>query len=133
MDGLTVQKKGEIRTAEFCILSPICIGVVWDPNPLVQCDLVASSLDGYQVDAPDGEKVSPSFQQELRGPRTDHDRDLTMWLWVLGIALVAVVLYDPLQKRHAILRSFPILGHFRYILESIGPELRQYIVTDNDE
>ena len=56
-----------------------------------------------------------------------------MWLWVLGFVLAAVVLYDLLQKRHAILRSFPIIGHFRYILEAIGPELRQYIVTDNDE
>ena len=56
-----------------------------------------------------------------------------MWLWVLGLAFVTVVIYDLLQKRHAILRSFPIIGHFRYILESIGPELRQYIVTDNDE
>ena len=56
-----------------------------------------------------------------------------MWLWILGLAFVTVVIYDLLQKRHAILRSFPIIGHFRYILESIGPELRQYIVTDNDE
>ncbi len=56
-----------------------------------------------------------------------------MWLWILGLALVTLVLYDLLQKRHAILRSFPIIGHLRYILESIGPELRQYIVTDNDE
>ena len=56
-----------------------------------------------------------------------------MWLWVLGLVFVSVVIYDLLQKRHAILRSFPIIGHFRYILESIGPELRQYIVTDNDE
>ena len=56
-----------------------------------------------------------------------------MWLWVVGLAVVVVVLYDVLQKRHAILRSFPIIGHFRYILEAIGPELRQYIVTDNDE
>ena len=56
-----------------------------------------------------------------------------MWLWVLGLAFVTVLLYDLLQKRHAILRSFPIIGHFRYLLESIGPELRQYIVTDNDE
>jgi glutamate synthase domain-containing protein 2 len=56
-----------------------------------------------------------------------------MWLRVLGLVLVAVVLYDLLQKRHAILRSFPIIGHFRYILEAIGPELRQYIVTDNNE
>ena len=56
-----------------------------------------------------------------------------MWLWILGLVVVTVVLYDLLQRRHAILRSFPIIGHFRYILETIGPELRQYIVTDNDE
>ena len=56
-----------------------------------------------------------------------------MWLWILGIALLLVVLYDVTQKRHAILRNFPIIGHFRYLLESIGPELRQYIVTGNDE
>ena len=56
-----------------------------------------------------------------------------MWLWILGLVVVTVVLYDLLQRRHAILRSFPIIGHFRYILEAIGPELRQYIVTDNDE
>src|SRR5262249_40219816 len=27
---------------------------------------------------------------------------------------------------------FPIVGHLRYLLEGVGPELRQYIVTDND-
>jgi glutamate synthase domain-containing protein 2 len=37
------------------------------------------------------------------------------------------------QRQHAILRTFPILGHFRYWLEAVGPELRQYIVTDNNE
>ncbi len=51
---------------------------------------------------------------------------------VVGV-LAAVVVYDLLQKRHAILRNFPIIGHFRYLLESVGPELRQYIVTDNNE
>src|SRR5690606_39504640 len=33
---------------------------------------------------------------------------------------------------HAILRNYPIVGHLRYVLERFGPELRQYIVTDND-
>jgi glutamate synthase domain-containing protein 2 len=58
------------------------------------------------------------------------------WAW-LGVALlgflVVVVIYDLTQKRHAILRNFPIVGHFRYWLEAVGPELRQYIVTSNDE
>lgn len=57
-----------------------------------------------------------------------------MWLLVgLGIAVGAVVVYDLSQRRHAILHNFPIIGHFRYILEAFGPELRQYIVTSNDE
>ena len=52
-------------------------------------------------------------------------------LCVLGLLLLAT--YDLFQRKHAILRNFPIIGHFRYWLEAIGPELRQYIVTDNDE
>ena len=40
--------------------------------------------------------------------------------------------YDLAQRRHAILRNFPVLGHLRFWLEAVGPELRQYIVTDND-
>ena len=55
------------------------------------------------------------------------------WLFVLLGLLGAVALYDLTQKPHAILRNFPIIGHFRYILETIGPELRQYIVTSNNE
>src|SRR4051812_38416846 len=59
-----------------------------------------------------------------------------MLVWVVAavvILLVVVVLYDVTQRQHAILRNFPIVGHFRYWLEAIGPELRQYIVTGNDE
>jgi glutamate synthase domain-containing protein 2 len=48
-------------------------------------------------------------------------------------ALVGVVGYDLLQRRRAILRNFPIFGHLRYALEAFGPELRQYIVTSNNE
>jgi glutamate synthase domain-containing protein 2 len=53
----------------------------------------------------------------------------------LGLVVVAafVVVYDILQRRHSILRNFPLIGHLRFLLEAIGPELRQYIVTDNDE
>lgn len=55
------------------------------------------------------------------------------WLWIILGFLGLVAVFDIYQKKHAILRNFPIIGHFRYILEAIGPELRQYIVTDNDE
>src|SRR5215470_10411940 len=48
-------------------------------------------------------------------------------------ALALWITYDLVQRKHAILRNFPIIGHFRYWLEAVGPELRQYIVTGNDE
>ena len=52
----------------------------------------------------------------------------------IGVAAVAGVIgYDLTQRRHAVLRNFPLLGHFRYVLEEVGPELRQYIVTSNTE
>src|SRR6186713_1412500 len=48
-------------------------------------------------------------------------------------ALGAVAAHDMTQRKHAILRNFPIIGHLRFTLERFGPELRQYIVTSNDE
>jgi glutamate synthase (ferredoxin) len=57
-----------------------------------------------------------------------------MWI-VYGLiaAVVLILIYDVFQRKHAILHNFPIIGHFRYLLEFVGPELRQYIVTSNDE
>lgn len=59
-----------------------------------------------------------------------------IWHYVvagIGGSLLLLVVYDLLQTKHAILRNFPVVGHFRYMLEKVGPELRQYIVTSNDE
>ena len=47
-------------------------------------------------------------------------------------AIAGIATYDLVQRKHALLRNFPVLGHGRYLLESVGPELRQYIVTDNN-
>jgi glutamate synthase domain-containing protein 2 len=61
---------------------------------------------------------------------------VSWWQWAL-VAVVGVVVlvavHDVTQRRHAILRVFPVVGHLRFLLEAIGPELRQYIVTDNDD
>ncbi len=54
-------------------------------------------------------------------------------LLVVAILLIGVVIYDITQKKHSILRNFPVIGHLRYLLEIIGPEIRQYIVTGNNE
>ncbi|MCA0179658.1 MAG: FMN-binding glutamate synthase family protein [Actinobacteria bacterium] len=50
-----------------------------------------------------------------------------------GAALAGVAIRDLTQKKHSLQRNFPVVAHARYALERIGPELRQYIVTSNDE
>jgi len=44
-----------------------------------------------------------------------------------------VFLRDITQKKHTIQRNFPVVGHLRYFLETIGPELRQYWVANDKE
>src|SRR5690606_25676195 len=50
------------------------------------------------------------------------------WWWgVAGFGALAVLgTVDLLQRRSTLRRNYPVLAHFRYGLESIGPELRQY-------
>ncbi|MFD9890195.1 FMN-binding glutamate synthase family protein [Amycolatopsis sp. NPDC059027] len=48
-------------------------------------------------------------------------------------ALTAVGWYDLTQRRHAVLRNYPLLGHLRYLLEAIRPEVQQYFVERNTD
>lgn len=47
--------------------------------------------------------------------------------------LVALGCYDYLQPTHSVLRNYPILGHMRFLLEDVGPELHQYFVESNTD
>ncbi len=42
--------------------------------------------------------------------------------------MAAVAAHDLLQKTHSVLRNYPVIGHARYLLESIRPELQQYFI-----
>src|SRR5918995_995704 len=58
----------------------------------------------------------------------------TLRLAGAGLAgLAAVAARDLMQREHTLLRNFPVIGHARYLLEEIGPELRQYLVAGNNE
>lgn len=52
------------------------------------------------------------------------------WWWVALVsgAVAAVGTWDLLQTRSTLRRNYPVLAHFRYGLESIGPEMRQYFI-----
>ncbi len=60
---------------------------------------------------------------------------MPVWAVLLGVIGVLVVLtvQDLTQPRHAIRRVYPVVGRLRYLVERIGPELRQYIVTNDLE
>ena len=52
---------------------------------------------------------------------------------LLSGGLVALGVQDLRQTQRSILRSYPIIGHLRFALEFIRPEIRQYFIeSDND-
>ncbi|MHA6162558.1 FMN-binding glutamate synthase family protein [Pseudomonas sichuanensis] len=58
------------------------------------------------------------------------------WLWpfTLVTALLSLVgLNDLRQSHHAVRRNYPILGNIRYLIETIRPEIRQYLIEGDDD
>ena len=60
---------------------------------------------------------------------------ISNWYFLLIFSFLTLVgVHDSLQTKHAILRNYPILGHMRFLLEFIRPEIRQYFFEgDNDK
>ncbi|WP_282043373.1 FMN-binding glutamate synthase family protein [Winogradskyella flava] len=55
------------------------------------------------------------------------------WLWVIFVITIVAIRDIFFQSKHTISHNFPVVGHLRYWLESIGPEMRQYFVANNRE
>jgi len=53
--------------------------------------------------------------------------------YIVAIPLVVLGIVDMVQKKHAIRRNFPIIGHGRYLLELVRPEINQYFVESNTD
>ena len=47
--------------------------------------------------------------------------------------LLLLGLRDVRQTRHAVIRNYPVIGHLRYLLEFIRPEIRQYFIESDHE
>ena len=58
---------------------------------------------------------------------------ISWWLWIIIIILLVAIRDIFFQKSHTVSHNFPIIGHIRYLFESIGPEIRQYFVANNRE
>src|SRR3954454_7376931 len=55
--------------------------------------------------------------------------------WIVAAVLLGAPallgVYDLVQRRHSILRNYPLLGHMRFLLEAVRPELQQYFIERN--
>lgn len=54
-----------------------------------------------------------------------------LWLFAGIGPLIVLGLYDVIQRKHALLRIYPIIGHGRYLMEEFRPEIQQYFVESN--
>ena len=59
--------------------------------------------------------------------------DQLAWLALLGVAAFALGVRDLVQTSRALLRNYPIIGHIRYLLEWVRPEIRQYFLESDRE
>jgi glutamate synthase domain-containing protein 2 len=67
----------------------------------------------------------------LLGAMNGHPRLYPALLISLPLLLIAIL--NVLQKRHALLRNYPLVGYLRYGLEAIRPELRQYFFESDTD
>ena len=55
----------------------------------------------------------------------------TLWAFVVIGPLISLGIYDSSQRTHAVIRNFPVIGHARYWMEAIRPEIQQYFVESD--
>ena len=56
------------------------------------------------------------------------------WYGMLLVGpIVLLGLVDMLQTSQTIRRNFPVIGHARYLMETIRPEIQQYFIENNIE
>ncbi len=56
-----------------------------------------------------------------------------LWILVVLVPIVVLGFYEMLQKKHAIMRNFPILGRGRYIMEVLRPKIYQYFIESDTD
>ena len=56
-----------------------------------------------------------------------------LWLFLVVLPVIFLGLSDMLQTKQSIKRLYPVLGRFRYLLESVRPEIQQYFVENETE
>lgn len=55
------------------------------------------------------------------------------WSIVVLLLIATIGIWDLLQRRHTLLRNYPLIGHFRWLAEAIRPQVRQYFVESDTD
>ncbi len=56
-----------------------------------------------------------------------------LWTLIFFAPVILIGYLDILQTKQTIKRNFPVIGHFRYLLETFRPEIMQYFVETDTE
>jgi len=54
-----------------------------------------------------------------------------LWLFLILLPLIMIGYNDLNQRKKTLLRLYPVIGHFRYLLEYIRPEIQQYFIESD--
>lgn len=57
---------------------------------------------------------------------------VALWLLVIVVPWIVIGIHDIYFSRHNVLTNYPVLGHLRYAMEFISPEIRQYFIESNE-
>ena len=55
------------------------------------------------------------------------------WFFVPAVAIILWGIHDIFQQQHTILKLYPVIGHVRYLFESIRKEIQQYFVESDTD
>jgi glutamate synthase domain-containing protein 2 len=57
-----------------------------------------------------------------------------VFVWAAAVLAIPAVtgVVDVRQRRSAVRRNYPVLAHFRFLFEAIRPEIRQYLLEDDN-
>ncbi len=60
----------------------------------------------------------------------------TLFIFAIGLVILLIIItffFDITQRKNAVLRNYPVVGHFRYLFSSLGEFFRQYFFAMDRE
>ena len=56
-----------------------------------------------------------------------------LWAYVVVLPMIGLGIYNMIQRKHTILRLYPVIGYLRFLFETIRPEIQQYFVENDTD